>query len=129
MIYRGRLRSVADRPSLSEHSVDIDASLYTKNPREDKRDPRGGMIGDRRPELGSDGVGVAGAPQDRISLGELKIPDAKKALPTATVTVAVKGFQPIRGVPLDLLGRGTHVYKIMRVDVSDQYHDDGRRAQ
>ena len=62
-------------------------------------------------------VGGDGPPGDRISVGELTVPDAKKSLPTATVTVAAKGFLPVTGVPLDLLGRGTHVYRMTRLDV------------
>lgn len=62
-------------------------------------------------------VGGDGPPSDRISVGELTVPDAKKSLPTATVTVAAQGFVPVTGVPLDLLGRGTHVYRMTRKDV------------
>lgn len=62
-------------------------------------------------------VGGDGPPSDRISVGELTVPDAKKSLPTATVTVAARGFLPVTGVPLDLLGRGTHVYRMTRLDV------------
>lgn len=58
-----------------------------------------------------------GASADRISVGELKVPDAKKSLPTATVTVAAEGFVPVTGVPLDLLGRGTHLYRMARTEV------------
>lgn len=54
--------------------------------------------------------------EERVGTGELEIPKAKKSLPTATVTVLVKGFQRVRGIPLDLLGRGTHLYRILRLN-------------
>lgn len=68
-----------------------------------------------------EGEAAAGPPLARISVGELRVPDAKKSLPTATVTVKAKGFQPVTGVPLDLLGRGTHVYRMNRLDVSESF--------
>lgn len=54
---------------------------------------------------------------DRISSVELKIPNAMKSLPTATVMVEVEGYEPVKTVPLDLLGRGTHVFKLSRAEV------------
>ncbi|CAM9288314.1 unnamed protein product, partial [Ectocarpus sp. 8 AP-2014] len=60
------------------------------------------------------GGGEDGPPSDRVSVGELTVPNAKMALPTATVTIKAKGFEPVTGVPLDLLGRGTHVYRMTR---------------
>ena len=60
---------------------------------------------------------AAGPPSARISVRELRVPNAKKSLPTATVTVKAKGFAPVTGVPLDLLGRGTHVYRMSKLDV------------
>lgn len=63
-----------------------------------------------------------GPPEARISAGQLPIPNAKKAIPTATVTVAVQGFLPVTGVPLDLLGRGIHAYRMVRSD--DRAHSD-----
>ena len=66
-----------------------------------------------------------GPPEARISAGKLPIPDAKKAIPTATVTVAVQGFVPVKGVPLDLLGRGIRAYRMVRSD--DRAHSDAVR--
>lgn len=63
---------------------------------------------------------VDGPPESRISAGKLTIPNAKKAIPTATVTVAVQGFVPVTGVPLDLLGRGIHAYRMVRSDERSQ---------
>lgn len=60
---------------------------------------------------------IVGSPADRISFAELKIPDAKKSIPMAKVTVAVEGWEPIKGVPLDLLGCSTHVFKMSRMEV------------
>lgn len=60
---------------------------------------------------------VALDPLDRISTEELRIPDAKKTLPHTKVTVVVDGWEPVKGVPLDLLGRGMHLFKMNRVEV------------
>lgn len=60
---------------------------------------------------------VVGSPADRISFAELKIPHAKRSLSTATITVGVEGWEPVKGVPIDLLGCGTHVFKMLRMEV------------
>lgn len=62
------------------------------------------------------GAGLNDSLEERVGTGKLEIPDAKKSLPTATVTVSVKGFQRVKGIPLDLLGRGTHLYRILRLN-------------
>lgn len=66
---------------------------------------------------GDDAVSIGAAPSDRVNCGDLRVPDAKRVLWTTTVTVAAEGWQPVRGVPLDLLGRGTHVFKMTRAEV------------
>lgn len=95
----GRLTRQRRSTSSTSHQARIAPSLYHELLRHGK-------------EVGDDGP-----PADRISVGELTVPDAKKSLPTATVTVAAQGFIPVTGVPLDLLGRGTHVYRMTRKDV------------
>ena len=101
--------------------VRIAASLY--------EEARGAMA---TPTSGAAAQGVQagvndadGPPESRISAGKLPIPNAKKAIPTATVTVAVQGFVPVKGVPLDLLGRGIHAYRMVRTE--NRAHSDAVR--